>query len=65
MVLPERAVKLNESGREILALCDGTRSAEVIAGELRRRNLGVRHLEADVHEFLDAMRALGVIAREG
>ncbi|MEE9608491.1 MAG: pyrroloquinoline-quinone synthase PqqC [Myxococcota bacterium] len=62
VVLPERAVKLNESGREILALCDGERTAATIALELRRRHPEVEQLESDVHEFLTQMRRLGVLA---
>ena len=61
VVLPERAVKLNDSGREILDLCDGERSAEAIAGELRRRHRDVEGVEADVHVFLARMRGLGVL----
>ena len=67
VVLPERAVKLNESGREILSLCDGERSAEAIASELRARHADVPELESDVHRFLEEMMRLGVLedAREG
>jgi len=61
VVLPERAVKLNASGREILDLCDGRRSAEEIATTLRVRHPAVRELESDVHEFLGHMRRLGVL----
>jgi len=61
VVLPERAVKLNESGREILDLCDGARSAEAIAGELRRRHPEIEGVEDDVHIFLTRMRGLGVL----
>jgi pyrroloquinoline-quinone synthase len=62
IVLPERAVKPSESGREILALCDGERSAVEIAEELRRRHPDVPGLASDVHEFLASMRELGVLA---
>ncbi len=66
VVLPERAVKLNDSGREILDLCDGARSAEAIAGELRRRHPESDGIEGDVHAFLSKMRGLGVLtARRG
>ena len=67
VVLPERAVKLNESGREILALCDGERSAEAIAAELRSRHPEAVDIEADVHAFLAQMQSLGVLtgARSG
>jgi hypothetical protein len=62
VVLPERLVKPSPSGREILALCDGERSAVAIAGELRRRHPGVEGLAGDVHEFLASMHELGVLA---
>jgi pyrroloquinoline-quinone synthase len=62
VVLPERLVRLDESARAILALCQGTRSAEEIALELRERGGGEPAIEADVHEFLGAMRRLGVLA---
>lgn len=61
VVLPERAVKLNESGREILELCDGERSAAAIASTLRSRHPEVARLENDVHEFLGEMQRLGVL----
>ena len=60
VVLPERAVELSGTGREILALCDGSRSGEEVACEL-----AARHDQAsardDTHEFLASMRALGVV----
>ena len=61
VVLPERAVKLNESGREILELCDGERSAIAIASALRSRHPEVARLENDVHDFLGEMQRLGVL----
>ena len=63
-MLPERAVKPSASGREILELCDGERSAVAIAQELRRRHPDVAGLAGDVHEFLASMERLGVLARE-
>jgi pyrroloquinoline-quinone synthase len=61
VVLPERAVRLSESGREILDLADGRRSAEAIVAELRERHPEAPRLASDVHEFLHAMRGLGVV----
>jgi pyrroloquinoline-quinone synthase len=61
VVLPERAVQLNDTGREILAMCDGSRTANAIAGDLRRRHPEVQAVESDVHDFLDQMRQLGVL----
>ncbi len=63
-VLPERGVRVSESGREILELCDGTRSSDAVATTLRDRHPTVLHLTTDVHEFLDQMELLGVILRD-
>jgi pyrroloquinoline-quinone synthase len=65
VVLPERGVKLNESGKEILSLCDGERTALGIAAELRGRHPKVEQLESDVHDFLGQMEKLGVLGRAG
>jgi pyrroloquinoline-quinone synthase len=65
VVLPERAVKLDASGCEILALCDGARSAEAIAEELARRHSDVSGVRSDVHEFLASMQRLGVLTPAG
>jgi pyrroloquinoline-quinone synthase len=66
VVLPERAVKLNESGVEILSLCAGESTAEAIASQLRSRHSDVPELESDVHRFIEEMTRLGVLedARE-
>lgn len=61
VVLPERAVALGGSGREILALCDGRRRPVDVAAALRARHPDVADLEADVHDFLDEMLRLGVL----
>ena len=61
VVLAERAVRLSPSGREILDLCDGTRTCEEIAAALRARHPEHEGLEDDVHEFLHQMRRLGVL----
>ncbi len=61
VVLPERAVQINESGREILGLCDGARDSLAIAGELHRRHPGTEGIETDVHIFLEEMQRLGVL----
>jgi pyrroloquinoline-quinone synthase len=60
-VLPERAVEINPSGREILELCDGRRSAAEIAAELSRRHPGAENVSDDVHRFLSRMDRVGVI----
>ncbi len=61
VVLPERAVRVSGSGDEILALCDGVRSRERIAGELAARHPEVEALSDDVHRFLEQMERLGVL----
>ena len=63
VVLPERAVRLNPSGDEILTLCDGSRSALDVASELQNRHPEVARLEEDVHAFLSEMEGLGVLER--
>ena len=63
VVLPERAVKLDARAGEILSLCDGERSADAIARELKGRHPKVPEVEADVHDFLEEMRRLGVLER--
>jgi pyrroloquinoline-quinone synthase len=64
VVLPERAIKLAGSAREILALVDGKRSALAIASAIRARHPEVEHVADDVHDFLDEMVRLGVLVRE-
>jgi pyrroloquinoline-quinone synthase len=61
VVLAERAVKVGGSGREILDLCDGERTASDVASELSRRHPDVADIESDVHEFLVEMSRLGVV----
>ncbi len=60
--LPERAVKLNVSGKEILELCDGDRSAVAIAAQRRELHPDADDdIESDTHAFLAEMRKLGVV----
>jgi pyrroloquinoline-quinone synthase len=61
VVLPERAVKLTGSGREILAACSGTRSVEEIAAFRRAPHPDAENVERDCYEFLEQMEKLGVI----
>jgi coenzyme PQQ biosynthesis protein PqqD len=65
VVLPERAVRLNATGREILSLCDGERGAGEIAAELSRRYAGGEGAGEDVRDFLAAMERLGAVERVG
>ncbi len=63
VVLPERAVRLGGSGREILDLCDGSRTSVEIAVGLGERHPDIEHLWDDVHDFIAEMERLGVLAR--
>lgn len=60
-VLPERGVRINESGGEILALCDGVATSDAIARTLTGRHPEIEQLGPDVHEFLEQMVRLGVL----
>ena len=53
LLLPEKAVLLNESGAEILQLCDGTRTTVALIDTLEQRYPGA-DLGPDVIEFLRA-----------
>jgi coenzyme PQQ biosynthesis protein PqqD len=61
VVLPERAVRVNESGREILDLMGDERSVEAAVAVLAERHPEVEHVEDDVHEFVGQMERLGVL----
>ena len=61
VVLPERAVEINPSGKEILALCDGRRSASEIAAALQEKHPDAEGVADDVHRFLARMGRVGVI----
>ena len=60
-VLPERAVRLNAAGSEILALCQGGESADAIARQLAARHREEPRVFEDVHDFLGEMARLGVV----
>jgi pyrroloquinoline quinone biosynthesis protein D len=61
VVLPERAVRVSPSGREILAACDGARSVEAVAGAVRARHPEGESVERDVYDFVERMEGLGVL----
>ena len=61
VVLPERAVQINDSGLEILTLCDGERTVAAIASEVRLRHPDGVEAESDTHGFLARMTELGVL----
>jgi pyrroloquinoline-quinone synthase len=60
-VLPERAVRISESGKAILAACDGARDVEAVAAEVRRPHPEDERVERDVYDFIERMEALGVL----
>ncbi len=56
LLLPERAVFLNETAAEILGLCDGTRTVPELVAELKRRYPHAE-VEADVLELIETAAA--------
>jgi len=64
VVLPERAVALNDSARELLDLCDGARGADALALEIARRHPDADGAYVDAHDFLAHMERAGVLASD-
>ncbi len=62
VVLPERAVALNESARELLDLCDGEARADALALAIARHHPEAESAYADAHDFLAHMERAGVLA---
>jgi pyrroloquinoline quinone biosynthesis protein D len=58
LLVPERAVLLNETGAEILSLCDGSRTADQVIDSLT-----AKYPDADLRP--DVMEFLGEAARRG
>jgi pyrroloquinoline-quinone synthase len=63
-VLPERAVRISTSGREILAACDGTPDVDAVAALLRAAHPEGERVERDVYDFIERMQTLGVLRLE-
>jgi len=61
VVLAERAVQLNETGRTILALVDGAHSPCAVAAALRARHPEPPEVERETYAFLEEMERLGVV----
>ena len=59
LLIPEGAVRLNETAAHVLELCDG-RTLEEIAAVLSARYEGTS-VEDDVRELVDAMGARGLV----
>ncbi len=69
VVLPERAVRTNATGRRVLELCDGRRSSAEIAAALADEQAAAAaadpaQVQSDVHGFLDELARAGAIRRE-
>jgi pyrroloquinoline quinone biosynthesis protein D len=60
LLIPEGVVRLNPSAAEVLALCDGERSLDDIAGALSARYEGADVCD-DVFELLEAMAQRGLV----
>ena len=60
LLIPEGAVRLNETAARVLELCDGERSVEEIAATLSERYRGT-DVADDVRELLGGMREQGLV----
>ena len=60
LLVPEGAVRLNETAAQVLELCDGSRSLEDIAAALSQRYSGA-DVADDVHELLGGMGERGLV----
>jgi pyrroloquinoline quinone biosynthesis protein D len=60
LLIPEGAVRLNETAVQVLELCDGRRSLDDIATALSARYDGA-DVAADVRELLDALGERGLV----
>jgi pyrroloquinoline quinone biosynthesis protein D len=60
LLVPEGAVRLNETAAHVLELCDGERSLEDIGAALSQRYSGADVTE-DVRELLGGMVAHGLV----
>jgi pyrroloquinoline quinone biosynthesis protein D len=60
LLVPEGAVRLNDSAAQVLELCDGRRSVEEIATTLSQRYAGA-DVADDVRELLGGMGERGLV----
>jgi pyrroloquinoline quinone biosynthesis protein D len=60
LLIPEGAVRLNQTAAEVLELCDGERSLDEIVGVLSARYDG-SDLRDDVRGLVDAMADRGLV----
>jgi pyrroloquinoline-quinone synthase len=61
LVMAERAIRLNQTGREILALVDGARSPCAVAAAMRERHPEPPEVERETYAFLEDMERLGAL----
>ena len=64
LLVPEGAVRLNETAAQVLELCDGQRSVEEIAADLSQRYAGAEVAD-DVRELLGGMAERGLVVDAG
>jgi pyrroloquinoline quinone biosynthesis protein D len=64
LLIPEGAVRLNETAAAVLELCDGRRSVDEIAATLSARYDGA-DVAGDVGELLQAMGERGLVVDAG
>jgi pyrroloquinoline quinone biosynthesis protein D len=60
LLVPEGAVRLNETAAHVLELCDGERSLDEIAAALSRRYAGA-DVSDDVRELIGGMGERGLV----
>ncbi|HWH93616.1 MAG TPA: pyrroloquinoline quinone biosynthesis peptide chaperone PqqD [Baekduia sp.] len=60
LLIPEGAVRLNETAAQVLSLCDGERSLDEIAAALSQRFAGA-DVTDDVRELLGGMGERGLV----
>ena len=60
LLVPEGAVRLNETAVQVLELCDGRRSLDEIAGALSQRYAGA-DVTDDVRELVGRMGEHGLV----
>ena len=60
LLVPEGAVRLNETAAQVLELCDGRRSLDEIAAALSLRYSGA-YLGADVRELVGGLVEHGLV----
>jgi pyrroloquinoline quinone biosynthesis protein D len=64
LLIPEAAVRLNETAAEVLDLCDGHRSVDDIASAISARYPGAE-VDADIRELLDRLGESGLVVDAG